>query len=342
VQRKHHHHPTDVGSRPPGESGFGLSWGLQLQRCIGTTSLRQLISRNLQKTFMSNNGKAMDGFLAVSFLCPPYSSAPIPNFLIARGGAVKSWEESYRKAAELVGKMTLLEKVGPISTILQIDGALTRCQVNITTGVGWQQGLCVGNTAPAVNVGFPSLCLQDGPLGLRFADHATAWPAALTVGATWNRELAFKRGVQHGEEARKKGVNVILGPSMGPLGKLPAGGRYASPDVSFPLLLTSIYRNWEGFGTDPYLQGLAAAETIKGIQSSGVIATAKHFILKYASQSKTLMLLLTDTVNKNTSGKFSNGPRVQTMPSQVTLTIELCMSSISGRSQTLSEQELLL
>lgn len=39
-------------------------------------------------------------------------------------------------------------------------------------------------------------------------------------------------------------------------------------------------RNWEGFGTDPYLQGVAASETIKGIQSSGVIATAKHFILK--------------------------------------------------------------
>ncbi|KAF8545191.1 glycoside hydrolase superfamily [Trichophaea hybrida] len=161
-----------------------------------------------------------------------------------RGGTVKNWEESYRKAAELVGKMSLLEKV------------------NITTGIGWQQGLCVGNTGPAINVGFPSLCLQDGPLGLRFADHATAWPAALTVGATWNRELAFKRGAGHGEEARLKGINILLGPSMGPLGRMPAGGR-----------------NWEGFGTDPYLQGAAAAETIKGIQSSGVIATAKHFIL---------------------------------------------------------------
>jgi beta-glucosidase len=38
-------------------------------------------------------------------------------------------------------------------------------------------------------------------------------------------------------------------------------------------------RNWEGFGSDPYLQGVAAAETIRGIQSQGVIATAKHYIL---------------------------------------------------------------
>lgn len=37
-------------------------------------------------------------------------------------------------------------------------------------------------------------------------------------------------------------------------------------------------RNWEGFGSDPYLQGIAGAETIKGIQSEGVMATIKHFV----------------------------------------------------------------
>lgn len=69
------------------------------------------------------------------------------------------------------------------------------------------------------------------------------------------------RGFALGKEARLKGVNVILGPSMGPLGMMPAGGR-----------------NWEAFGSDPVLQGVAAAETIRGIQRNGVMATAKHFI----------------------------------------------------------------
>lgn len=55
-----------------------------------------------------------------------------------------------------------------------------------------------------------------------------------------------------------KGVNVLLGPSMGPLGRMPAGGR-----------------NWEGFGSDPVLQGIAASQTIIGIQEEGVIATGK-------------------------------------------------------------------
>ncbi|RDW92337.1 hypothetical protein BP5796_01731 [Coleophoma crateriformis] len=167
---------------------------------------------------------------------PPWYPSP-------QGGTLASWAESYRKAQSLVKQMTLPEKV------------------NITTGTGWQMGLAVGQTAPAVKVGFPGLALQDGPLGLRFADNATAFPAGITVGATWNKDLMYRRGKAHGQEARLKGINVLLGPCVGPLGRMPAGGR-----------------NWEGFGSDPYLQGVAAAETIKGIQEEGVMATIKHFI----------------------------------------------------------------
>ena len=122
-------------------------------------------------------------------------------------------------------------------------------------------GLCVGNTGPANSVGFPSLCLQDSPLGIRFVDNATAFPAGITVGATWNRDLMRQRGAAHGKEAKGKGINVLLGPAMGPLGRNPAGGRV-----------------WEGFGADPVLQGIAAAETIRGIQGEHVMATAKHYV----------------------------------------------------------------
>ncbi|CZR51504.1 probable beta-glucosidase [Phialocephala subalpina] len=167
---------------------------------------------------------------------PPWYPTP-------QGGTVTQWSESYKKAAALVEKMTLPEKV------------------NITTGTGWQMGLAVGNTGPANNVGFPGLALQDGPLGLRFADNATAFPAGITVGATWSKDLMYKRGKAHGKEARLKGINVLLGPCVGPLGRMPAGGR-----------------NWEGFGADPVLQGIAAAQTIKGIQEEGVMATIKHFV----------------------------------------------------------------
>jgi beta-glucosidase len=173
---------------------------------------------------------------------PAYGQSP-PWYPTPRGGSVKQWAESYEKAAKLVSKMTLPEKV------------------NVTTGTGWSMGLAVGNTGPALNVGFPGLALQDGPLGIRKSDNITAFPAGITVGATWNRELMYERGKAHALEARGKGVNCLLGPAIGPLGRMPAGGR-----------------NWEGFGPDPYLQGIAGAETIRGIQDQNVMATIKHFV----------------------------------------------------------------
>lgn len=52
---------------------------------------------------------------------PPWYPSP-------RGGTSERWEYSYLKAQALVERMSLVEKV------------------NVTTGVGWQMGLCVGNT----------------------------------------------------------------------------------------------------------------------------------------------------------------------------------------------------
>jgi beta-glucosidase len=35
----------------------------------------------------------------------------------------------------------------------------------LATGIGWEKGPCVGNIAAIAAIGFPELCLQDGPLG---------------------------------------------------------------------------------------------------------------------------------------------------------------------------------
>jgi beta-glucosidase len=59
-------------------------------------------------------------------------------------------------------------------------------------------------------------------------------------------------------EFRKKGVNVMLGPVVGPLGRVAEGGR-----------------NWEGFSNDPYLSGALVYETVDGSQSVGVAACTK-------------------------------------------------------------------
>jgi beta-glucosidase len=105
------------------------------------------------------------------------------------------------------------------------------------------------------------LCLQDSPLGVRFADYASAFSSGQTVAATFDRNLIYQRGLAMGREFAGKGANVLLGPVAGPIGRMAAGGR-----------------NWEGFSPDPWLTGIGMAETVKGIQEAGVIACAKHFV----------------------------------------------------------------
>ncbi|TFK40959.1 glycoside hydrolase family 3 protein [Crucibulum laeve] len=152
------------------------------------------------------------------------------------------WAAAYTKARTAVVKLSLQDKV------------------NLATGVGWQNGHCVGNTPAVSSISFPGLCLEDSPLGVRYADSASAFPAAINVGATFNRTLMRQRGAALGAEFKGKGVHVALGPMMN-LARVPAAGR-----------------NWEGFGSDPYLSGEGAYETIMGTQSMGVQATAKHYI----------------------------------------------------------------
>ncbi|KAI1499229.1 glycosyl hydrolase family 3 N terminal domain-containing protein [Biscogniauxia marginata] len=143
-----------------------------------------------------------------------------------------------------------------------LEGLSLSDKINIVTGVGWNKGPCVGNTPAISSINYPQLCLQDGPLGVRYATNVNAFTPGIHAASTWDRALIRERGQFMAEEAKGTGVHVLLGPVSGPLGKIPHGGR-----------------NWEGFGADPYLQGIAMAETIEAMQAVGVQANAKHYIL---------------------------------------------------------------
>ncbi|KAI8995506.1 beta-glucosidase [Trametes punicea] len=134
-------------------------------------------------------------------------------------------------------------------------------KASLGTGLGQLGGPCIGNTASVSAIpGFPGICLQDSPVGVRLVHGNSLFPAEINAAATFNRTLIHARGAAMGAEFRGKGVNVALAPMMN-LMRAPAAGR-----------------NWEGGGGDPYLSGEVAFETIRGIQSQGVQACAKHFI----------------------------------------------------------------
>jgi beta-glucosidase len=113
--------------------------------------------------------------------------------------------------------------------------------------------------------GVPSLRLTDGPNGVRGTRFfnsipAACFPCGTGLGATFNQELLEEAGATMGEEARAKSAHSILGPTIN-MQRSPLGGR-----------------GFESIGEDPYLAGLGAAALVRGIQSTGVQATIKHFL----------------------------------------------------------------
>jgi beta-glucosidase len=118
-----------------------------------------------------------------------------------------------------------------------------------------------GNILNNTRLGVPWLFLQDGPAGIADGvNNVTAFPAPVGLAATWDVSLARQYGVMLGSEARGKGVGVLLGPMMNIARAYQAG------------------RNFEGYGEAPNLAGAMAAAEVNGIQSQGVVATAKHFV----------------------------------------------------------------
>ncbi len=108
-------------------------------------------------------------------------------------------------------------------------------------------------------LGLPEILLSDGPVGLRGEGKSTAYPASVLTAASWDTAAAHALGRALGQDARARGVHVLLGPGVN-ISRAPMNGR-----------------NFEYLGEDPYLAGQLAVSYIKGVQGQGVVATVKHF-----------------------------------------------------------------
>lgn len=126
------------------------------------------------------------------------------------------------------------------------------------------------STQPVEVLGVPSVVLTDGPHGVRMQRStdelelgdsvpATCFPTASALAASWNPDLVEEVGVALGEEARSQRVSVLLGPGAN-IKRTPVCGR-----------------NFEYFSEDPLLSSALAAAWIRGLQSTGVAASLKHF-----------------------------------------------------------------
>ncbi|REK85089.1 beta-glucosidase [Streptomyces inhibens] len=121
-------------------------------------------------------------------------------------------------------------------------------------------------TLPAVPaIGLRSLVMSDGPIGVRgqewsAEDPSVALPGPTALAATWDPGLARRVGHLLAQEARRKGVHVLLAPTVN-LHRSPLGGRH-----------------FECYSEDPLLTGAIGAGYVRGVQEGGVGTTVKHFV----------------------------------------------------------------
>src|SRR6476661_6777038 len=113
--------------------------------------------------------------------------------------------------------------------------------------------------------GLRRLVTSDGPAGVRGErwderDEAANVPSPTLLGATWDEERIERLGRLLAAECRRKGVDVLLAPTVN-LHRSPYGGRH-----------------FECLSEDPLLTARIGAAYVRGLQEEGVAATVKHFV----------------------------------------------------------------
>ncbi|MEV5965524.1 glycoside hydrolase family 3 C-terminal domain-containing protein [Kribbella sp. NPDC051952] len=121
------------------------------------------------------------------------------------------------------------------------------------------------STHPLPAIGLRSMVLSDGPSGVRGPvwderDPSLNLPSATALSSSWDLDIAHRYGVVSALEARRKNVDVVLGPTIN-LHRSPRGGRH-----------------FEAFSEDPVLTADLAAAYVAGVQELGVGATPKHYV----------------------------------------------------------------
>jgi beta-glucosidase len=174
-----------------------------------------------------------------------FSFTKVVNIQTEPNGVTRTWDEAIALAKTFVAQMTLEEKC------------------NMTEGVASD---CTGFVSPVPRLNFSGFCLQASQSGVGDGgsgdgvQFSTAFVGGIHIAASWDRDLFYQRAAAIGQEFREKGIHYDLGPMMN-IDRNALHGR-----------------NWEGFGSDPYLSGENAYYYVQGVQNQGVVVTAKHYI----------------------------------------------------------------
>jgi beta-glucosidase len=118
---------------------------------------------------------------------------------------------------------------------------------------------------PEPAIGLRRVVVSDGPAGVRGErwderDPSANIPSPTSLAASWNEARVERLGRLLAGEARRKGVDVLLAPTVN-LHRSPYGGRH-----------------FECFSEDPLLSARIGVAYVRGLQAGGVGATVKHLV----------------------------------------------------------------
>jgi beta-glucosidase len=188
----------------------------------------------------------------------------VTTAIAALGQSGSADEEFDIRARETEQQMTDDER---FSLLISILGNVRGGAVPPDPRVAHLKNPSAGWTPGIPRLGIPDLQSSDASMGITNPGYrpddpgATAFPASIVVGSSFNPELAREGGVAIALEARSRGFNIML-----------AGGMNLTREVRNG-------RNFEYYGEDPWLSAVLAAEQVNGIQSQQVISTLKHYTL---------------------------------------------------------------
>lgn len=167
-------------------------------------------------------------------------------------------------------------------------------------------------------VGLRRIVTSDGPAGVRGElwderDPSTNIPSPTAIAASWDPELVATLGRLLAHEARRKGVDVVLAPTVN-LHRSPYGGRH-----------------FECLSEDPVLTGSIGGALVKGLQSEGVAATVKHFV---ANDSETDRLTVDARVDDRTLRELYLAPFETIVRDAGAWAVMAAYNSVNGSTMT--------
>jgi beta-glucosidase len=181
-------------------------------------------------------------------------------FLAAGAAAQESPDARARRVEQ---QMTDEERFSLLVSAMGVSPFLPLRDERIPPGTA----MSAGYTPGIARLKIPALQSSDASLGItnpgfRPDDKgATALPASILIGASFNPALARQGGALIGREARTRGFNVVLNGGIN-LQRDPRNGR-----------------NFEYYSEDPLLTAVLGAEAVNGIQGQAVLSTLKHYTL---------------------------------------------------------------